>query len=433
MRARLLFIIVLVSLTEVVYGQARRYRRPFHKVNQASQVVTAYIDSLRQYKAKADSLSALADSLSVSPEDDSRFFRMFAPLTFYRSVAEHAFVLGADNTDAVDAAIDDALLAVYMRSPGSVEATENEIERAGALHEEITRPLRHKVQYSRQEDIAADVEPDIPLEIVVDRPNFWTFKGDYYLQFLQNFVSDNWYKGGESNYSLMANATLQANYNNKQKLKFENKLELKLGIQTSRGDTLHKVKTTEDLIRYTGLVGLQATKKWYYTFQLIAYTQFMRGFKSNDPVVYSDILSPLNLNFSLGMSYTVSAFNDRLTGTVQLAPFAYNFRYVGREALATQYGLDEGRHTLNDFGSECTCDLTWAFSELIKWKTRFYAYTTYERTEIEWENTLTFQFNKFISSNLFIYPRFDDGATRDDGLGYWQFKEYASIGFSYSF
>ena len=133
------------------------------------------------------------------------------------------------------------------------------------------------------------------------------------------------------------------------------------------------------------------------------------------------------------MSYNVNVFNGKLVGSIQLAPLAYNFKYVGREALATSYGLKEGEHTLNDFGSEFTFDLTWTFSELIKWKTRLYGYTTYKRAELEWENTITFQFNKYISSNLFIYPRFDDASTRNDDLGYWQFKEYMSIGFSYSF
>ena len=71
---------------------------------------------------------------------------------------------------------------------------------------------------------------------------------------------------------------------------------------------------------------------------------------------------------------------------------------------------------------------------MIKWKTRLYAYTTYKRMQMEWENTVTFQFNRYLSSNLFIYPRFDDStATKDDSLGYWQFKEYLSIGFAYSF
>ena len=58
-------------------------------------------------------------------------------------------------------------------------------------------------------------------------------------------------------------------------------------------------------IRYTGRLGLQASKKWYYSLQLIAYTQFARGFKSNDATVYSDILSPLNVNVSVGMDYRI--------------------------------------------------------------------------------------------------------------------------------
>ena len=71
--------------------------------------------------------------------------------------------------------------------------------------------------------------------------------------------------------------------------------------------------------------------------------------------------------------------------------------------------------------------------ENLKWKTRLWAYTTYKRAEIEWENTITFQFNRYISSNIFLYPRFDDGAQRKDDQSYWQFKEFMSIGFSYSF
>ena len=433
MRLKLIFAVLLSCFVCVVYGQKKSSRNRIHRELSDTSVVVAYMDSLRSYKVRLDSLSHVNDSLGIAPEPDSRYFRLFAPLTFYYSVASRGMVLGEGAVDEVDDAIDKALMAAYLRSPERVVSTEEEIVKAGSLHEEITKPLQHKVEYVRSDDVVPETQPDVPLEIVVDKPNFWTFNGDYYLQFLQNYVSENWYKGGESNYSMLASATLQANYNNKQKVKFENKLELKLGFQTSRGDTMHTFKTSEDLIRYTGKLGLQATKNWYYTFQLIANTQFLRGYKSNDPAVYSDVMSPLNLNFSLGMSYNVNVFNGKLVGSIQLAPLAYNFKYVGREALATSYGLKEGEHTLNDFGSEFTFDLTWTFSELIKWKTRLYGYTTYKRAELEWENTITFQFNKYISSNLFIYPRFDDASTRNDDLGYWQFKEYMSIGFSYSF
>lgn len=133
------------------------------------------------------------------------------------------------------------------------------------------------------------------------------------------------------------------------------------------------------------------------------------------------------------MDYTVDWLNHKLKGSVNIAPLAFNWKYIGRLGLATRYGLEEGNHSLTDYGSECTLDLTWTLAENIKWKTRLYGYTTYKRAELEWENTLTLQFNKYISTNIFIYPRFDDGVTRDDKHGYWQFKEYCSVGFSYSF
>lgn len=390
--------------------------------------VAEYMDSLTASRQRIDSL--------VKPKINSRYSQLFIPLTFYHEPAARFLRLAPGKcvvADSLQAAIDQALMHVYLNRPDLVKVHESYLESVGAPI--VSEPAPRHVATDIVKEVApVAIEPTVaPMDILVTKPNFWTFRGDYYLQFLQNYVSDNWYKGGESNYSLLGSVTMQANYNNKQKVKFDNKLEMKLGFQTSRGDTLHSFKTSEDLIRYTGRLGLQASKKWYYSLQLIAYTQFARGFKSNDATVYSDILSPLNVNVSVGMDYNVVWLNKRLTGTIQMAPLAYNFRYVGRKALATRYGLKEGDHTLNDFGSECTIDLTWAFAPNIKWKTRLYGYTTYKRAELEWENTLMFQFNKYISSNVFVYPRFDDGAKRDKDHGYWQLKEYASIGFTYSF
>lgn len=358
--------------------------------------------------------------------------QLFLPLTFYKGKVLDAFSLSGGSTGE-QAFVDSTLLGLYVRRPDLVRTTSARLRADRSDLDLIEAPIQTETEMGDHAD-PMPVEPDVvPVQLVVHKPNFWHYSGYYSLRFMQNYVSDNWYKGGESNYSALGSVIMEANYNNKQKVKFDNKLEMKLGFQTSRGDTLHSFKTSEDLIRYTGRLGLQASKKWYYSLQLIAYTQFARGFKSNDATVYSDILSPLNVNVSVGMDYNVVWLNKRLTGTIQMAPLAYNFRYVGRKALATRYGLKVGDHTLNDFGSECTIDLTWAFAPNIKWKTRLYGYTTYKRAELEWENTLMFQFNKYISSNVFVYPRFDDGAKRDKDHGYWQLKEYASIGFTYSF
>jgi hypothetical protein len=389
--------------------------------DRSAAVARQYDELLRHY---ADSL--YRDSVTVRQQGDSgELAPLFLPFTYYRHVAHKAFSLGQALSP-----IDRHLLNMYLSHPDLVRHTQSELEKTGPTL--APKTVTEKPAVLDDKPQAAEPEP-VPVDVVVLKPNFWTFRGDYYLQFLQNYVSSNWYKGGESNYSMVGAVTLEANYNNKQKVKWDNKLEMKLGFQTSRSDSLHKLKTSQDLLRYTGKLGLQASKKWYYTLQLLAYTQFMRNYKTNQRAILSDFGSPLTVNLSLGMDYTVDWLNHRLQGTVHLAPVAYNFKYVDRLELSAHNGLEEGRHTLHDLGSQFTLELKWQFTDNILWQTRLYGYTTYKRGELEWENTFSFQFNKYVSTKLFVYPRFDDGVARDGHHGYWQFQEYVSLGFSYSF
>ena len=358
--------------------------------------------------------------------------QLFLPLTFYKGKVLDAFSLSGGGTGE-QAFVDSTLLGLYVRRPDLVRTTSARLRADRSDLDLIEAPIQTETEMGDHAD-PMPVEPDVvPVQLVVHKPNFWHYSGYYSLRFMQNYVSDNWYKGGESNYSLLGRVTMMANYNNKQKVKWENKLEMRLGYQTSKGDSVHSLKTSDDLIRYTSKLGLQASRKWYYTIQMVAQTQFAHGYKSNDKKVYSDFFSPFNLNLSVGMDYSVDWLNHRLKGSAHLAPLAFNWKYVGREDLATRYGLKEGQHGMTDYGSECTFDLSWQVMENLKWKTRLWGYTTYKRAEIEWENTITFQFNRYISSNIFLYPRFDDGAKRKDDQSYWQFKEFMSIGFSYSF
>ncbi|MBQ1772993.1 MAG: DUF3078 domain-containing protein [Prevotella sp.] len=394
----------------------------------AQTSVSQYVDSLRAYRHYLDTAKTARPTLSAYNR-----YQLFAPTTFFHSVSNQKLSMSLPAMSAEDQEVNATLMNLYLNNPDLVESTETGLHDAGAVKEQIMSPIRHEVKYvEKTVSVPQEVE-DAPVDVVVEKPNFWTIKGDYYLQFLQNYVSGNWYKGGESNYAMVASGVLEANYNNKQKVKWDNKLEAKLGFQTSRADSIHSLKSSEDLLRLTSKFGLQATKHWYYTLNVLAYTQFMRGYKNNDIFTYSDFMSPFNLNISIGMNYDVSWFDKKLTGSIQLSPLAYNFRYVDRLSLSKTFGLDEGHHTLSNFGSMTTIDLTWKFSDNISWKTRLYGFTAYDRAEIEWENTFTFKFNKYISSNLFIYPRFDDATSRDDKHGYWQFKEYASLGFNYTF
>ena len=408
-------------------------------VAQVSHPVSVRSDerpSMDKIQAYVDSLNALKDSVFTSKKLKIRReqrlrrndMRLFLPLTYYGNVAEKLFT-----RDRNDNPILSELMHLYLTRPDLVRGTDRMVQQQQTKLDDINAPIHHDPTLVEKVP-EAPVEPTtVPVEVMIKRPNFWTFNGDYALQFLQNYVSGNWYRGGESNYSALASLVMQANYNNKQKLKWENRLELKYGLQSSRSDSLHSFKSTEDLIRLTSKLGLQATKRWYYTVQFIGNTQFSRSYRSNDPKVYSAFVAPLNINLSIGMDYSVDWMNHRLKGNFHLAPLAYNMKYTRMLELTRRLGMEDGRHFLHDFGSEFTVDLEWKMMESLTWKTRLYGYSTYKRTELEWENTFTFRFNRYISSRVFIYPRFDDGVRRDDHYAFWQLKEFASIGFQYSF
>jgi hypothetical protein len=390
-----------------------------------------YVDSIKVLRQRLDSVNQLNDSLRKETTD-GRYYRLFAPTTFYHSGANKVLSLHPQTGDEVTDAIDQAMMNVYMKRPDLVTNTESRLQKTGSVREDVNQEVKQHVELVEQTAPQPDEPEIVPTGIVVTKPNFWSFKGDGFLQFLQNYVSGNWYKGGESNYSAVGALTLEMNYNDKDKYTWENKLEMKLGFQTSRSDSIHKFKTNNDLIRLTSKLGMQASKKWYYSLQLLAYTQFTKGFKANDPKVYSDFFSPFDLNIGLGMEYKVHALNGRLTGTLNFLPVAYNLRYVGRSSLFDAFGT-KGKHALHELGAQFTGDVQWKIVDQITWKSRLYAFTAYTRALIEWENQIEFKVTKYISANLFLYPRFDDAAARDADHGYWQFMEYSSLGLSYNF
>ena len=401
------------------------------------KIVTLQSDMRKPLLFLAVSLALNASAAQPNDSLDGRYYRLFAPLTFYHNVANKALALDSESAgkDPVTDAIDAALMKMYMKRPDLVNTTESDLKATGSILENVDKPIENQVEFVEEvmQPSILDIPQVIPDTVMVQKPRFWTYKGDGFLQFMQNFVSGNWYKGGESNYSLVGSLTLEANYDNKDKWRWDNKLELKLGFLHSHSDSLHKVKSNEDLIRFTSKVGLQASHRWYYTLQLQTYTQFTPGYKSNDPKVYSDFFSPYNLNLGLGMDYKVESKNKRLTGTINLSPVAINYRYVGRLSLSTSYGLDEGKHSMAEFGPNMTADIVWKFNDVVTWKSRFYAFTSFKRAEIEWENTFELRVTKYISANLFLFPRFDDAYKYDDDIGYWQFKEFSSLGFAYTF
>ena len=402
-------------------------------------------------------LDSLAGRVRTMPTDTvvrytTLYFRLFTPPTLYDAPLRQAFGLSwegslpgrtvslpslgvyASEGRAVLEEEDRMLMRTYVDTPWLIEATEDELERAGGIEEEVLPELPTVTQLAVNE-MAVDLTDDVDdVRLVVRRPNFWKVKGDYSFQLTQNHFSENWYQGGENNYTMLALVTMEANFNNKQKIQWDNKLEMRLGFQTSKTDEKHKFKTNDDLLRFTTKIGYKATAHWFYTLQVQAYTQFYPSFNANSDVVSSDFMSPFNLVVSLGMDYKLEL--KRFKGSANLAPVAYNFRSVARRSLFGNFGLEEGKSMYHNFGPNITVNYSWEIWKNIKWDARIYWFSNLESTDIEWENTFTFTINRFLNSKLFLYPRIDDSSEdyrKESNGSYFMFKEWFSLGLNYSF
>ena len=431
--------IFLVGFTAVAaFGtlQAQTARRSHHSVAQAPVDSTALI--AQTYALRLDSLSKAVQT-AVRDSDDvlenPYYFPLFAGNTLYDAQLRDALGRLSTESGEVSNAVSKALLDTYAQRPDLVTRVLPVVAQSKTDRTSEKTPVAQGKTAAPQPittpPTARPWTDDAALNIQVERPNFWTFKGNFSLQFMQYYVSKNWYKGGEDHNSLLAMLNAEANYDNKEKLTFSNKLEMRLGFQSSQSDTQHEYKTNADQIRLTNKLGLQAAKRWYYTVMLQSWTQFYPGYQANDPKVYSDFMSPFESVLSVGMDYKYKKGSFELSAT--LSPIAANYKYVDRLALAGRNGIDAGKHSRLNFGSTVTVNSRWELAKGLLWTTRFYAFTSYSRVQAEWENTFALKVNKYLSTKIFLYPRFDDGVKRKQGQSYFQFNEYLSVGLDLGF
>ena len=127
--------------------------------------------------------------------------QLFLPLTFYKGKVLDAFSLSGGSTGE-QAFVDSTLLGLYVRRPDLVRTTSARLRADRSDLDLIEAPIQTETEMGDHAD-PMPVEPDVvPVQLVVHKPNFWHYSGYYSLRFMQNYVSDNWYKGGESNWSV---------------------------------------------------------------------------------------------------------------------------------------------------------------------------------------------------------------------------------------
>lgn len=449
-----LFLLVLMFGIPGISAQKKRLRLP-QKEHTSYMILKAYEDSLANTWNRYFSIpdSTVADSLQRNILLNPRYNRLFLPLTYYYAPVRQAFDPGwkpnvlsgpqepvktlfpvdysaLNQTRLINKRVNKALLSLYVAHPELVQYTERQIMQRQAFRKEIEKKLPPKIKVIdlfEPEPVESNVGT---AELYIKKPNFWSFGGFGSLQFTQNFISKNWYKGGESSNAMLSNVKFTANFDDKQRIEFENSLEIKLGFMTTPSDTVHKYKTNSDLFRIYSKLGYKAFDRWYYAATVEFTTQFFSNYKTNTNIKQVGFLSPATLKAGIGLDYKLS--KKKINLSVMLSPFAYNYVYIAdKDVDPTAFGIKEGKHILHEFGSTFQTTMKWEVIRSIVWESRLSYFTNYKKVQAEWENTINFVLNRYLSTQLFVHARFDDGVKPLDDHSYFQLKELLSFGLNY--
>ena len=352
----------------------------------------------------SSSLSRLRNNISRRPAPpvssiSPYYFQLIEPSVYNAAATRRVMSLdgdtGTDYRDCLNTEIDHNLMNVYLGSPSKVRysaarlAKEEVFVPAEQPKEDLVpaKPIDEILNEDLKTKSATEIDDHID-----DKPNFWKCKGEFSLQFSQNYFSDNWYKGGNNNQNLLSALILQANYDDTKRLTWENKLEMRLGFMTTTSDTCHSFLTSNDKIDLTSKLGVKAHKSWFYTLSAEAKSQFMPGYKNNDRRKYSAFLAPLDVYVSVGMDFKPSLKNGN-TFSLALLPFSYKMRYLGEDDanIHSVYNMPDEDYT-HDIGSKIEMNCKLKLAKDFYWKSRLYYFTAYDYAEGEFENSFQYNF-----------------------------------------
>lgn len=305
-----------------------------------------------------------------------------------------------------------------------------------ATDDEIVRETFNPFRELLRSETAYSLEAP-GVELTTINRKYWVRSGEHSFQFAQNYFSDNWHKGGTNNLNFNSYHVLRANYK-KDKVRFNNTLEWRLSVFNAPDDSLREYRIGNDLIRYYGDFGLDAfAKGWSYSMNMEAKSQLFNSYPTNSNQLRSALLSPLYVNAGVGLGFNLDKKSEKVRGRrvrwdLALAPISLNFKYVSNDSVdVVRFGIPENKKYNLDMGTTVTSILKYDITRYITWDSRLTYFTSYDKVEAEFENSLNMALSNAFSTRIYLNVRFDDGVPPHPDLKYLQYNQTLSFGLNY--
>ena len=334
------------------------------------------------------------------------------------------------HTDTIDT---DTLTLKELMRLDSIERELAEIDSLRTMNAALTfQSMQRTPAIEIEKSWVKDAEEDRNdvLRAIRNMRSPWRKEATLMAQITQNYVTDNWYQGGSSSFAGLGLAKGQASYIT-ERFTWENTGEWRIGGSTVSADTLHKVNTTDDMLRLYTKANLRIVPKVFTSISAEIETRLFPTFKSNSKELKSGPFSPFRFTAAFGIDY------KPVKGlSIALSPVSYKLIHIADTARvkATEYGLQEGQQTQHNIGSSLRVEYTWKPVREVVLESKFYMYTNYSNVEIDLEVNCDFIINRFMSARLMLHPRYDTSVIMTgDTRAKIQFRELLSVGFAHKF
>ena len=273
-----------------------------------------------------------------------------------------------------------------------------------------------------------------------DTVKVWKFGGTGSVNFSQVSLS-NWAAGGKSSASGTFLFNMFANYQ-KDKLSWENSLDLGYGLLKENGDESVK---TDDKIDFSSKLGLKSKGKIYYTALFNFRSQFANGYNYPDREnEISKFLAPGYFTLALGFDYKP---NDKFS--VFASPLTGKMTVVTDDILSDTgaFGVDPGKKSRSELGAFVKAQLKQEIVKNVSLETKVDFFSNYidkpENIDVHWDVLINMKINEYLSANLITNLIYDDDIdiqidNDDDGVvdevgPRVQFKELFGVGLNVKF